>query len=63
MLIITFATSKSDPEDKPEPEAKNIPLEIYWIDKPEGQFIQLPYYISETYSGNELVNCYDDAEA
>ncbi len=45
------------------PLAKNIPLEIYWIDKPEGQFIQLPYYISETYSGNELVNCYDDAEA
>lgn len=27
VLIITFATSKSDPEDKPEPEAKNIPLE------------------------------------
>ena len=32
------------------PIAKNIPLEIYWINKPEGQFIQLPSYIRETYS-------------
>ena len=35
------------------PIAKTIPLEIYWINKPEGQFIQLPSYVSETYAGNE----------
>jgi len=51
VLIITFATSKSDPEDKPEPEAKNIPLE-----QMVQPFAKVKLAIKNTAQGNESIS-------
>lgn len=34
------------------PLARDVPLEICWIDKPKSEFIELPHYIIQSYLDN-----------
>ena len=45
-----FATCRKERWTSNAPLAKDVPLEIYWFDKPSSEFIELPSYITEIFS-------------